>query len=131
MKKQLILIALVALLVPAILLLHGSTTSIVTAAYPGGTNAPVSFKNDIQPILQSRCTKCHGGDFPSEGLNLESYEGLMAGSQNEPVVLAGDAGDSLLIDKIESGDMPKRGPKLTPEQIQTIRQWIDAGALNN
>jgi hypothetical protein len=55
----------------------------------------------------------------------------MTGSQNEQVVLAGDAGGSLLIDKIESGEMPKRGPKLTPEQTQTIEQWIDSGALNN
>jgi hypothetical protein len=30
-----------------------------------------------------------------------------------------------------SGKMPKRGPKLTAEQIQTISDWINAGALNN
>jgi hypothetical protein len=55
----------------------------------------------------------------------------MAGSQNEQVVLAGDANSSLLVEKIKSGEMPKRGPKLTPEQIQAIEQWIDSGALNN
>lgn len=131
MKNQLILIALAALLVPVIVLVHGSATSIVTAAHPGGTNDPVSFKNDVQPILESRCVKCHGGKFPSEGLTLESYEGVMAGSQNEQVVLAGDANSSLLVEKIKSGEMPKRGPKLTPEQIQAIEQWIDSGALNN
>jgi hypothetical protein len=85
----------------------------------------------VQPILERRCIKCHGGDFPSEGLNIESYESLMAGSQNGQVVVAGDSSNSLLFEKIESGEMPKRGSDLTSEQIQLIQQWINEGALNN
>ncbi|HCB02625.1 MAG TPA: hypothetical protein DEP19_09610 [Anaerolineae bacterium] len=91
----------------------------------------ISFKNDVQPILERRCTKCHGGEFPSESLNLESYESLMVGSQNGEVVIAGDSSNSLLFEQIESGEMPKRGSDLTAEQIELIRQWINEGALNN
>ncbi|HCR69862.1 MAG TPA: hypothetical protein DIW23_00330 [Anaerolineae bacterium] len=91
----------------------------------------ISFKNDVQPILERRCIKCHGGEFPSEGLNLESYESLMVGSQNGEVVIAGDSSNSLLFEQIESGEMPKRGSDLTAEQIELIRQWINEGALNN
>jgi hypothetical protein len=32
---------------------------------------------------------------------------------------------------ISTGAMPKRGPKLTPAQIQIITDWINAGAPNN
>ena len=62
---------------------------------------------------------------------MNAYESLMAGSQNGPVIVPGDAGDSLLVEKITEGKMPKRGPKLTPAQIQTITDWINAGAPNN
>ena len=62
---------------------------------------------------------------------MNTYETLLAGSQNGPVIVPGDANDSLLIEKVVEGDMPKRGPKLTPLQIQTLKDWINAGALNN
>ena len=71
------------------------------------------------------------GEFPSKDLNMDTYEGIMAGSQNGPVILAGNANDSLLVKKISSGEMPKRGPKLTPAQVQVIIEWIDSGAPNN
>jgi uncharacterized membrane protein len=91
----------------------------------------VSFANDILPILQNRCFNCHGGEETKEGLNLGSYATLMAGSDNGPVVVAGDAANSLLAQQLLNGKMPKRGPKLTPTQIQLIIDWINAGALNN
>ena len=62
---------------------------------------------------------------------MRTYEGLMAGSFNGPVVTPGNSADSLLVELVTKGKMPKRGTKLTPEQIQIISDWIDAGALNN
>lgn len=62
---------------------------------------------------------------------METYESLMAGSQNGPVIVAGSARESLLAQKILSGKMPKRGQKLTAEQVQIIIDWINAGAENN
>ena len=55
----------------------------------------------------------------------------MAGSDHGPVIIPGDAGDSLMVQKLVKGTMPKRGPKLTPVQIQIITDWINAGAPNN
>jgi uncharacterized membrane protein len=91
----------------------------------------VSFTNDVMPILQSRCLNCHGGDSTREGLSVASFDALMAGSNNGPVVVAGDPTNSLLIQIIQEGKMPKRGPKLTPDQLQILIDWIMAGALNN
>lgn len=91
----------------------------------------ISYAKDIQPIFQSRCASCHIGKAKSAGLNLGSYESLMAGSQDGPVIIAGDAGQSYLVEKITAGEMPKRGPKLTPAQIQLITDWVNAGAPNN
>jgi uncharacterized membrane protein len=133
MRKQIILTLLAVTLVTGFVLFQSGSTNIVTAARPSETITyeNVTFVNDVQPILERRCTKCHGGEFPSEGLKLESYESLMAGSQNGGVIIVGDANNSLIIQKLESGEMPKRGQHLTTEQIELIRQWINEGALNN
>lgn len=91
----------------------------------------VSFANDILPILNSRCLNCHGGDRTEEGLLVGSYGELMAGSANGPVIVPGDAGGSLLVELVANQKMPKRGPKLTPPQVQLIVDWVNQGALNN
>lgn len=93
--------------------------------------ASVSFSKDVMPILANSCSECHGGKQMKEGLDLRTYESLMAGSFNGTVLVVGNSTDSLLVQQLVNGKMPKRGPKLTPAQIKIISDWIDAGALNN
>jgi len=47
------------------------------------------------------------------------------------VVVPGDVNKSLLVELISNQKMPKRGPKLTPPQVQIITEWVAAGAPNN
>jgi mono/diheme cytochrome c family protein len=98
-------------------------------AAPAG--ASVSFATDILPMLESRCVSCHGGDRTEKGLSLKSYSDAMAGSERGAVITPGDADNSVLADMVISQKMPKRGPKLTPSQIQLIVDWINQGALDN
>lgn len=100
----------------------------VGAAEGGAT---VSFATTILPLLESRCINCHGGERTQEGLSLKTHADIMAGSENGPVVTPGDAQNSLLAELVSSGKMPKRGPKLTPDQVQLIVEWINQGAQNN
>jgi mono/diheme cytochrome c family protein len=93
--------------------------------------AGVSFSNNVMPIFTNSCNECHGGKQTKAGLDLRTYDSLMAGSKNGVVVLAGNSADSLLVQLVTKGKMPKRGPKLTPEQIKIISDWITAGASNN
>ena len=106
-------------------------TEIAAPATEASVGAGVSYANDIMPMLENSCNECHGGKQTKEGLDMKTYEGLMAGSFNGPVVTAGNSADSLLFELVAKGKMPKRGAKLTPEQIQIISDWINAGALNN
>lgn len=108
-------------------------TVAATPIPPTETPAPVgpSFAKDVLPILNSRCINCHGGRDIEEGLNMKTYGGLMTGSMNGAVIIPGNAADSLLVQEVQNGNMPKRGPKLTPGQIQIIIDWINAGALDN
>lgn len=124
MKKQFFLLIIAVISVSAFAIPRFGPTKAAPA-----TN--VSYTRDVQPILESRCGKCHMGEFVSEGLHMDTYESLMEGSDHGPVIVPGDADDSLLVKKLVEGKMPKRGLKLTPIQIQTIKDWIDAGAPNN
>ena len=129
MKKQLIPIIITIFLVSAYVILQSS--QIPMAQLEVIPQADISYSKDVYPILKSRCGKCHMGSFTSENLNMETYDSLMAGSQNGAVIVAGNAKESLLARKILKGEMPKRGPKLTPAQVQIIIDWINAGAPNN
>ena len=96
--------------------------------------APVSslsFSKDVYPIFEASCIKCHGVEKVSRGLDLTSYEKTMTGSVKGPVVLPGDAENSLLVKLTVEGKMPKQGEKLTPEQVEIVRNWVNQGAPNN
>jgi mono/diheme cytochrome c family protein len=91
----------------------------------------VSFSTDILPIFESRCIGCHGGERTQEGLDLKTHASLMAGSNNGFVVTPGDSASSLLVELVTNQKMPKRGPKLTPPQVQLIAEWVNQGAQDN
>lgn len=109
------------------------TTSAGTDAPPteAAATSTVSFSGNIFPIFEAKCNKCHGVEKVKEGLDMTSYDNLMAGSFNGPVVVPGNADESLLVELIVRGKMPNRGPKATEGELQTIRDWINQGALNN
>jgi mono/diheme cytochrome c family protein len=114
-----------------------ASANVPTEAAPGASDpaAPakgtVSFATDLAPILQDSCVSCHGGEKTSKGLDLKTYASLMTGSQNGAVIVAGDAANSKLVQKIQSGSMPKRGTKWTAAQLQLLVDWVNAGAQNN
>jgi hypothetical protein len=123
------------IVIPTLTVAAPTETSIPTEAAMPATEAPatsgVSFASDVMPILAGSCNDCHGGKQTKAGLNMTTYDSLMAGSFDGVVIVPGNSADSLLIQMVESGKMPKRGDKLTIEQIQVISDWIAAGALNN
>ena len=90
----------------------------------------VDYSSEIQPILTTNCTPCHGGSHGT-GLDLRTYTSLMAGSNNGAVIVASDHSNSLLWQKVSSSvstyKMPPSG-NLTAAQIALISTWIDEGA---
>lgn len=103
----------------------------VTEATDAPAASGISFANDIQPILGAKCAKCHGVEQVKEGLDVQTYDALMAGSFNGSVITPGNANDSLFVQLIVEGEMPNRGTKVTPEELQVIIDWVNQGALNN
>lgn len=100
----------------------------------------ISFKNDVKPLLDKHCLSCHGQSGAGQraaDLRLDSYENLMAGGRNGPVVTAGRVEKSPLIIFIHpsmdaSKQMPMRAAeKLTKSEIGVIEAWVRQGAKNN
>jgi uncharacterized membrane protein len=111
--------------------LSASTSTAANSTGAQSLGAGVSFAKNVMPILENSCTNCHGVEQMKAGLDLRTYQGLMAGSSNGAVIVPGNSADSFLVQQVVNGKMPKRGSKLTPDQIKIISDWINAGATNN
>jgi len=118
-------------LIGAIILLTACGAQAQGSGQSSVTLGPVSFAKDVLPIMQTRCVKCHGGENTNRGLDLKSYSGLMAGSINGSVIVAGDPTSSKLFQLVDQGRMPKSGGKLSADQIAILKKWIQDGAQNN
>jgi len=100
---------------------------------------PISFKDEVQPVLERRCTECHqpGGEgYEKSGLDLRSYEGLMKGTKFGPMVVPGDPLVSNLLVVLEGRASPKIRMPFHQEPlrrcyVQIIRKWIAEGAKPN
>jgi mono/diheme cytochrome c family protein len=102
------------------------------ASVPAAPTSPsVSFVQDVLPILQQNCSNCHGGSKASGGFQINTYQAVMAGSRTGTVIQPGDGQNSYLVQLVQKGTMPRRGPKLPGTEIQIIIDWINAGALDN
>lgn len=98
--------------------------------------AAPDYSRDILPILSENCFYCHGQDEKGRkaGLRLDvetdakrSHDGVIA-------LVPGSSAKSAIVERMISHDPeelmppPKSNRKVTPAQIELIKQWIDAGA---
>jgi mono/diheme cytochrome c family protein/YHS domain-containing protein len=117
-------------------LLGGETRLAATGPPATGSEAAAGravFADVVQPILTQYCVGCHGPEKQKGKLRLDTLEGMKAGAHG-PVFIAGDSAKSLMIHFLtlppgEDDHMPPAGkPQPTPEEIELLRWWIDAGA---
>ncbi|HUG92966.1 MAG TPA: PSD1 and planctomycete cytochrome C domain-containing protein, partial [Planctomycetaceae bacterium] len=97
------------------------------------TARPVDFGRQIQPILARRCYKCHGPDKNEGGLRLNAQETALAELDSGlRAIVAGNPGDSALVERISDPDehlrMPPEEQPLSAEEIELFRRWITEGA---
>ena len=88
-----------------------------------------SFEKDVRPILKAHCLECHGEGKEVEGqLDLRLSRLILRGGDSGPAIVAGNPDESLLLERTLSGDMPPGDVKLTPDEVESIRQWVASGA---
>jgi len=98
------------------------TPAAMSPARPAGASA-VGFSRQVAPILARHCGGCHIAGRKG-GFQMASYAGLMKTGVVQPGV--GEA--SRLVEVILSGDMPRGGGQVSPDEVAILTKWIDAGA---
>ena len=92
----------------------------------------VSFSADVLPILEAQCNMCHG---TMGGWDGTTYRSVIESGDNAPVVIPSNEQGSLLAQKIlgtqTQGTVMPPGGTMAAADIQTILDWIAAGALDN
>jgi mono/diheme cytochrome c family protein len=87
----------------------------------------------VQPIFAARCVSCHGPDKHKANLRLDTYQGVIRGGKDGPVVQAGNTQGSDLFRRVtlpanHDDFMPKGGKKaLSSDEVKLIELWIAAG----
>ena len=93
-------------------------------------NAPKTGFEAVAAVLEQHCFKCHShaGGKSKGGLLLDSHAALLQGGDSGPAVVAGDPGQSLVLERILSNDpekqMPPKGARLSEGEIQIVSDWI-------
>ena len=87
------------------------------------------FEFDVQPILKQHCAECHGGVKQESGLDVRTPVTLLRGGDTGPAVQPRSIKRSLMFELILDGTMPPKGrPRVSLEERETIRRWIEGGA---
>lgn len=109
------------------------------ALFCSSTIAPaddLEFYRDVYPFLKGNCISCHNKTTTKADLNMETPALMMKGGESGPSLIPGKSGESLVVQaSLHANDMemPPSNNKsgavnLTPEQIATLKLWIDQGA---
>ncbi|HEX4132326.1 MAG TPA: PSD1 and planctomycete cytochrome C domain-containing protein [Pirellulales bacterium] len=115
----------------------------IAAAVPADEAAAEKhFAAKVWPVFQAKCLACHGNNAddsnpeePAGSLDLRTYDAVRRGGDSgQPALLAGKPDASLIYIAVtrENADLvmpPKENDKLSAEQVEAIRQWIDSGAI--
>ncbi len=97
-------------------------------------DAPVSYSNQIKPLLRQRCFACHGALKQEGGLRLDTREAIVLGGDSGEAISLNDTSKSLLLERITAKDVAERmppeheGEPLTTAEISLFRDWITIGA---
>lgn len=106
------------------------------SAWASDTKSP-SYLRDVRPILARNCLQCHGPDEAARqaGLRLDELAGATAKLESGvQAIVPGKPDGSQLLARVGAADEsivmppPETGKKLTPAEIETLRNWIAAGA---
>src|SRR5262245_20858811 len=106
-----------------------------TAPTQSGIN---DFNRQIRPILSDNCFQCHGPDESQRKakLRLDTRQGALGKLRGGGfAIVPAKPGASKLVERICADDANDRMPpertnkKLSPRQIELLKQWIAQGAF--
>jgi hypothetical protein len=107
---------------------------LVAAAVPAAAADPATpkpdFNREVRPILSDRCFKCHGPATQMGRVRLDSPRH----ATHKDAVVPGKPAESGIIERVtmeadeDRMPPPEAGPRLTADEIDVLKRWIEHGA---
>src|SRR3954452_1829488 len=72
---------------------------------------PVSFINDVAPILKENCFACHDAKKRKGKLDMTTYESFRKGGDKDDPIAPGKPDESYIIDVLTAKDASRMPPK--------------------
>lgn len=93
----------------------------------------IAFNTQVRPILNAKCTGCHGGVKKAGGISFIYRElALNKGESGKACIVPGKPDESEFIKRLTHHDAELRMPlgkeQLSKEEIETLRKWVSEGA---
>ena len=111
-----------------LLLALASLAAITAVAAPADT---ALFREQVRPLLESKCFQCHGAEKQKGRLRLDSRAALLNGGETGPAIVPGDAANSLLLRAVRHATKDLAMPpkeKLADKEIAVLEAWVKTGA---
>jgi Protein of unknown function (DUF1549)/Protein of unknown function (DUF1553)/Planctomycete cytochrome C len=97
--------------------------------------APIDFVREVRPIFEKHCYECHGEKKQKNAYRLDVKQtALHGGDDHAPNIKAGQSSESPLFRFVSGGDEklkmpPKDSDPLSAAEVETLKRWIDEGAV--
>ena len=118
-------------------LLLGLSFCAVISISSFGAERPVSYYDDIRPVLQANCQGCHQPAKDKGEYVMTDFTSLLAGGESEKkAIVPRDLAKSRLVELITPNakgevKMPKGKTPLSSAEVALIKKWIAAGAIDD
>jgi WD40 repeat protein/mono/diheme cytochrome c family protein len=94
---------------------------------------PVSFVNDVAPILKENCFACHDAKKRKGKLDMTTFESFRKGGEHDDPIVDGKPEESHLLEVLRATNAARMPPKdsgeaLSKEKIAIIEQWVKEGS---
>ncbi|MCP4787358.1 MAG: hypothetical protein GY903_01435 [Fuerstiella sp.] len=106
-------------------------TALKTALLRAKRAIPVSFEQEVAPIIKDKCLRCHGEDQPRANLRMDTYANMGRGGRSGPLLLPRNPRRSLIMARLTADAedrMPQGEAQLSDDEIGIIGRWIGGGA---
>ena len=107
-------------------------TVLFSASTAMGEDKPPTYEDHVLPVFREKCCSCHNADRKAGGLDLTSYQQMMAGGNSGEVVVAGDPDDSylwLVASHEVEPVMPPDADRIPDAMLKVIKEWIVSGII--
>src|ERR1700694_2907158 len=114
--------------------LRAGALAILFFNWPAYAADQITSQDNVLPLSQANCAKCHNEDKKKADLDLTTYQGALKGGGSGAVLSPGNPDASKLwksIQRLEEPFMPPNLPPLPDKDLEIFKKWIQDGLLEN